>query len=407
MLLGRKIQILRENKGFTQTYLAQVLGVTSQVVYDWENCTSSPDILKLRDLSRLLDVTTDELLDPEFEPQTIIAASASSTPNLIATSQYTDNDVLSDIRFLTDSLSIAIFDEYIELEVTKIKTPNIAQFSFEKPNVISINNDYLLDNGITYKLLYSIIKLLFVRKAYQCDKIEPLSSNVTIFNNYSTMYATFVSEILFNKTFEKVVEKDKYDFIKSHSPNLRRFLEKLKSSLNLEIVDEFINGYSLPTISFKQIGNTTTTIKPNLNIPKTNVVNTYVTTSNQNSTTTSNNYAAISVGLFVVFVVILLILNSVYLYGFFDGIPYTLGQCVIPTIPVVLLAKKKIAKKGAIISSVIVFMSLAGNFNEMLLQGGVSDGFGLACLYALLISGAYMLGMYFLYKASYGGANNE
>jgi len=46
----------------TQEDLASKLGVSSQAVSKWENDISCPDISLLPQLSKLLDVTTDELL---------------------------------------------------------------------------------------------------------------------------------------------------------------------------------------------------------------------------------------------------------------------------------------------------------------------------------------------------------
>lgn len=60
--LGKRVGLLRREKGITQEALAEKLGVTPQAVSKWENDISCPDIGLLPELARLLGVSTDELL---------------------------------------------------------------------------------------------------------------------------------------------------------------------------------------------------------------------------------------------------------------------------------------------------------------------------------------------------------
>jgi len=60
--LGSRISKYRKEKGLTQEALAEHMGVSSQAVSKWENDISCPDIALLPRLSRILGVTTDELL---------------------------------------------------------------------------------------------------------------------------------------------------------------------------------------------------------------------------------------------------------------------------------------------------------------------------------------------------------
>jgi len=60
--IGNRIAKFRKARGMTQEDLASKLGVSSQAVSKWENDISCPDISLLPQLSKLLDVTTDELL---------------------------------------------------------------------------------------------------------------------------------------------------------------------------------------------------------------------------------------------------------------------------------------------------------------------------------------------------------
>lgn len=65
MSLGKKIQRLRREKGWTQEELASQLGVSAQAVSKWETDVSSPDISLLRSLAEALGTSVDQLLSPE------------------------------------------------------------------------------------------------------------------------------------------------------------------------------------------------------------------------------------------------------------------------------------------------------------------------------------------------------
>lgn len=62
MNLGSQLKKFRESKSFSQEDVAQKVGVTRQAVYKWESNKSYPDIDNLILLSKLYEVTIDELI---------------------------------------------------------------------------------------------------------------------------------------------------------------------------------------------------------------------------------------------------------------------------------------------------------------------------------------------------------
>lgn len=68
MKLGEKILSARKKAGLSQVDLADALGVSRQSVSKWETGEANPEIGKLPELARLLDVSTDWLLSEEDEP---------------------------------------------------------------------------------------------------------------------------------------------------------------------------------------------------------------------------------------------------------------------------------------------------------------------------------------------------
>ena len=72
--IGNRIAKFRKAKGMTQEELASQLGVSSQAVSKWENDASCPDISLLPQLSRVLCVTTDELLTGKNDEVKLVPA---------------------------------------------------------------------------------------------------------------------------------------------------------------------------------------------------------------------------------------------------------------------------------------------------------------------------------------------
>lgn len=65
MKIAKKIREARMNQNMTQMNLADALGVSYQAVSNWERGNSMPDISKLEDLCKALDITVEELLGME------------------------------------------------------------------------------------------------------------------------------------------------------------------------------------------------------------------------------------------------------------------------------------------------------------------------------------------------------
>ena len=65
MTLGKRIAMLRRQKGLKQEDLANTLGVSPQAVSKWENDQTCPDISLLPEIAKLLDVSVDVLLSGE------------------------------------------------------------------------------------------------------------------------------------------------------------------------------------------------------------------------------------------------------------------------------------------------------------------------------------------------------
>ena len=63
MEIGKKIMELRKKKGLSQEELADKVGVARQTISKWELGETSPDIKQAKELSKIFNVSLDELVD--------------------------------------------------------------------------------------------------------------------------------------------------------------------------------------------------------------------------------------------------------------------------------------------------------------------------------------------------------
>ncbi|MGI8315173.1 helix-turn-helix domain-containing protein [Halobacillus mangrovi] len=61
-MVHERIRSLRKDRGFTQTMLAEKVGVSAQVVSNWERNYTSPDLVDLTKIAHALHTTADYLL---------------------------------------------------------------------------------------------------------------------------------------------------------------------------------------------------------------------------------------------------------------------------------------------------------------------------------------------------------
>ena len=86
--IGRKISTLRKERDMTQNELADKLGVSYQAVSSWERGLTMPDISKLPDISQVLGVPIDDLLDNKKQVELVKNVLTQNT------STYTDENKL-------------------------------------------------------------------------------------------------------------------------------------------------------------------------------------------------------------------------------------------------------------------------------------------------------------------------
>lgn len=70
-LISRYLQFLHKSHNLTQEDLAKQLNISRQAVSKWETGIAIPDLEVLLDISKLYDVTINDILEPNIPPERI------------------------------------------------------------------------------------------------------------------------------------------------------------------------------------------------------------------------------------------------------------------------------------------------------------------------------------------------
>ena len=80
MEIGKKIMDLRKKSGLSQEELAEKVGVARQTISKWELGETSPDLKQAKELSKIFNVSLDELTDNDIK--NILVEKTSNTEKL-------------------------------------------------------------------------------------------------------------------------------------------------------------------------------------------------------------------------------------------------------------------------------------------------------------------------------------
>lgn len=70
-IVAKYLQFLRKKNNYTQEDLAKKLDISRQAVSKWETGATIPDLDVLLKISKLYDVTINDILEPKIQPQRI------------------------------------------------------------------------------------------------------------------------------------------------------------------------------------------------------------------------------------------------------------------------------------------------------------------------------------------------
>jgi predicted transcriptional regulators len=180
-MLGNKLVKLRKENKLSQDSLADKLGITRQTISNWELNITKPDIVQIKNISEIFNISIDELLDNNTKD--IIEKKISNTEKLTnKTNKYIK------ITLITLYFIILIFLIIITIYFFNKKNfTNDYQTSFRCNNNkiiydVSIDNYYNSENGNTS---FDIV-------VFKCDDADG-KCNYERFNAGSTIEEAFKS----------------------------------------------------------------------------------------------------------------------------------------------------------------------------------------------------------------------
>ena len=71
MSIGKNIAYFRKKKGFTQSELGELLGVSNQAISKWESEMTMPDVMLLPQIAKVLEVTLIDLYEDTFPDEAL------------------------------------------------------------------------------------------------------------------------------------------------------------------------------------------------------------------------------------------------------------------------------------------------------------------------------------------------
>ena len=123
MKLPDKIIKLRKERGWSQEDFAEKLDVSRQAISRWENGTALPDAQNVLQISKLFNVTTDYLLNDDYESDSDIPAvqiATKETKNLFLKEKrlHLFVAICFTVGWFCWLISIATYTNYIQLGIS-------------------------------------------------------------------------------------------------------------------------------------------------------------------------------------------------------------------------------------------------------------------------------------------------
>ena len=125
MTFGEKLKEARKKSGLSQEELSVLIGVSRAAVAKWESDKGMPDIENLKTLAKLLDVSTDYLLDDGA------VFDLSVTKKAIDLEKYAEGKKLSRIKKIKIKERI-VSEEYPDAEIIRLTLTGVRNTKGEK-----------------------------------------------------------------------------------------------------------------------------------------------------------------------------------------------------------------------------------------------------------------------------------
>lgn len=148
MNLGKNIYTLRKKNGISQEKLAEEIGVSRQTISNWELSETSPNSEQLLLLSKVLNISMDELIDGELD---FLNEKIKNTENIIKKHLKLNKILFISIYFLVlITLIVLMIILFTKKDFTKeYQTEFTCNLNGEARDVYleEIDGEYIISNG--------------------------------------------------------------------------------------------------------------------------------------------------------------------------------------------------------------------------------------------------------------------
>lgn len=203
--IGEYIQLKRKAIGITQQDLGDKLGVTSKAVSKWECGVALPDVSLFKDLSEILNIEIEELLNGEDNKE--IPVDKKKNIAII---------VLSTITFLLLIISILLgiffYNNYDKVHVYELESAN-KEFDLEGKLIIIDDKKYLTINNIKYNLDKNINCSKINYEVEYDDIILYKSNELKVDNSIINDFEKYLSRLIIFAEIKKECDIDNNDFL--------------------------------------------------------------------------------------------------------------------------------------------------------------------------------------------------
>ena len=155
MEIGKKLVELRKKKELSQESLAELIGVSRQTISKWELGDTYPDINQAKKLSKLFDVSLDELVDNDVK--NIIVEKVNNTEKLVKITIIFMKSLV--VLIILAIIGIIALFTYFNVQVVESNIHlrclrNTLEFRYD----IIVNEDYLKNKD--YKTANELIDII-------------------------------------------------------------------------------------------------------------------------------------------------------------------------------------------------------------------------------------------------------
>ncbi len=212
MKIGDKILELRKNTKMSQEKLAEKLNVTRQTISNWELGQTLPDIEQTKEISKIFNITLDELVDNDVKD--VLVEKVNNTQEDVNKIEKKLKIILSAIMcFIIFSIIIMIIISFYLF--TKSEIPKETRNNLEQPKAVGVIEVRGILNGVS---------TIYVMRYDENDRIIEISggggSSDIELNNISTdsdmfMFNSIDGSLLYRKFINHNIQEI-LDYIKKY-----------------------------------------------------------------------------------------------------------------------------------------------------------------------------------------------